>query len=358
VTRIELDTDSQRHGALMLATPREAGFRMPAEWEPHECCWMAWPARQDLWQDLPAAQRGYAGVARAIRQFEPVRMVADPESYSAARDACGPDIEVVAWPIDEAWIRDNGPTFLTRSDGKRAGAAWRFNAWGGKNPQYASDARLGGRLLTSVGAPVYHSSLVVEGGGIHTDGEGTILTTESVVLNRNRNPGITKAEAERELCEALGARKVIWLPGDLEEVTGDITDGHIDGIACFVRPGVVLYESDPTATGVLGQIAKENLRALASATDAAGRRLEIIHMEDAHELVTHHRLFARSYINFYIANGGIVMPGFGIAEDERAKTILQDAFPQRKVVQVDVTGIAPGGGGIHCITQQQPAASR
>jgi agmatine deiminase len=182
-----------------------------------------------------------------------------------------------------------------------------------------------------------------------------VITTESVVLNPNRNPGITKSAAEHELCEALGATKVVWLPGDPDSVFVDITDGHVDGLVSFVNPGVVIYESDPSATGPALRLAADNRRALELATDAHGRRLKIISMDDAYEVETPHPMFSRSYVNFYIANGGIVMPGFGVPGDARARSVVQAAFPDREVVQIDITHLASGGGGIHCITQQQPA---
>ena len=210
-------------------------------------------------------------------------------------------------------------------------------------------------MLSIAAAPLDQSCLCLEGGAIHTDGAGTVITTESVVLNPNRNPGITKAAAERELCQALGAPRVIWLPGDPESVFVDITDGHVDGLVSFVRPGVVIYESDPSATGAAMQLAADNRRALETAVDAAGRRLQIISMDDACEVQTPHSMFSRSYVNFYIANGGVVMPRFGVPGDARARAVVQAAFPDREVVQIDITQLASGGGGIHCITQQQPA---
>ncbi len=340
----------------MLNTPRDGGYRMPAEWAPHECCWMSWPSKADQWPDgLVGAQETYAAVARAIRRFEPVRMVVEPGRVEDARALCGTDIECIAIPIDDPWMRDSGPTFLVRGDGTLAGTAWRFNSWGGKTSDYGHNARLAGRVLSRASAPVYQSSLCLEGGGIHTDGEGTVVTTESVVLNANRNPGISRSAAERELCDALGVTKVIWLPGDSASVFVDITDGHVDGLVSFVRPGVVIYERDPTATGAAADLATANRRALEAATDAAGRRLQIITIDDAFEVVTPHRLFSRSYVNFYIANGGIVMPCFGVPGDQRALAVMQVAFPDREIVQVDITRLASGGGGIHCITQQQPA---
>jgi agmatine deiminase len=339
----------------LLETPLALGFRMPAEWTPHECCWMAWPSREEQWVDgLAAAQKTYAAVAQAIRRFEPVRMVAEPEGAQAARALCGGGIEVLEFPIDDPWMRDTGPTFLKAADGSRCGTAWRFNSWGGKTPDYAENARLAGRVLGAAGVPQYQSSLCLEGGALQVDGEGTVITTESVVLNPNRNPGLGRQAAERELCAALGARRVIWLPGDPDGVHTDITDGHIDGLVAFVKPGVVLFESDPSATGAALRLAAENRRALEGALDACGRRLQILSIDDAHEVQTAHRLFCRSYVNFYLANGGLVMPSYGVPGDARARAVLQAAFPDREIAPVDVTHLASGGGGIHCITQQEP----
>lgn len=343
-------------GVSMLETPLAAGLRMPAEWTRHECCWMAWPSRDDQWIDgLAGAQRTYASIAQAIRRFEPVRMVAEPRRAQDARDQCGEDIDIIPLPIDDPWMRDSGPTFIRDASGNHAGTAWRFNAWGGKVPEYAENARLARRVLDLAGAPCYQSSLCLEGGAIHTDGEGTIITTESVVLNRNRNPGISKHAAEQELCAALGASKVIWLPGDPNRISVDITDGHIDGLLCFVSPGVVLFESDPGASAAARQMGADNRRALEAAVDAAGRRLQIISIDNAYEAATPHDMFCRSYVNFYMANGGIVMPSYGVPGDARARSVIQACFPDREVVQIDVRELASGGGGIHCITQQQPA---
>ena len=222
-------------------------------------------------------------------------------------------------------------------------------------PEYGDNARLARRVLGFAAAPVYQSSLCLEGGGIHTDGEGTVITTESVVLNANRNPGISKSAAERELCDALGATRVIWLPGDPEAVYVDITDGHMDGLLSFVRPGVVIYESDPSATGSALRLAAENRRALESATDAPGAGCRSSRWRTPTRSRRRTSMFCRSYVNFYMANGGIVMPSFGIAGDTRARAVVQAAFPDREVVQIDITKLASGGGGIHCITQQQPA---
>lgn len=338
-------------------TPLEAGLRMPGEWARHARCWMAWPSRADLWEglwggSLAATQRAYAAVAAAIRRFEPVTMIVDPPAEEAARRLCGPDVELLALPIDDAWARDSGPSFLVDGDGRSAGTAWRFNAWGGKHQPYEADAQMAPRLLEHLGLPCHRAPLFLEGGAIHVDGEGTVLTTESVVLNPNRNPGLSKAAAERELCHALGASKVIWLPGDRDEIE---TDGHVDGLACFARPGVVIYETNPDPEDPHSRVLGENLRTLRRVTDARGRQLELVPLEEAYEAEPSTAVFCRSYINFYLVNDGVVMPAYGIAADQRARACVQRLFPERTVVSVDVRDIAPGGGAIHCITQQQPA---
>ena len=342
---------------LGLHSPAELGFSMPAEWSPHERCWMAWP-RGEYWDDLDATRRAYTAVAHAVRHFEPLSMVVDPSDLARAHDQLGSDIEILDVPIDDSWARDSGPTFLKHADGAVAGTAWRFNAWGGKTPNYGQDAQMASRILRSQDLPVYHSSLVFEGGGLHVDGEGTLLTTESVVLNPNRNPGITREAAEREICRALGVDTVIWLPGDRDDITQDITDGHVDGIACFARPGVVLFESDPRAEGAFREMDVRNRQALELAKDAKGRPLEILPLQSA-AVEGVEGLFCSSYSNFYLAgegstNGGVIMPRYGIPGDDAARDIIAAAFPGREVVQVDIGAIAPGGGGIHCITQQQP----
>jgi agmatine deiminase len=327
---------------------------MPAEWAPHARCWMAWPHRPDVWGEaLPETRKAYAAVAQAIARFEPVTMIALPDLVAEATRHCGASVEVLPLEIDDAWTRDTGPAFLVGDDGSRGATAWRFNGWGGSFEQYAEDARLAERLATHLGLPIYRSPLHLEGGALHVDGEGTILTTESCVLNPNRNPGMTRAEVERELCAALGASKVIWLPGELHP--GDVTDGHVDGLACFARPGLVLLETRTDPASPRAEILRENLRAIRGATDAKGRSLEIVEIEDAWEAEAPGETYCISYVNFYVANGGVVMPSYGIPADERARAAIEKAFPDRQVVQVDVRKIAIGGGGIHCITQQQPA---
>ena len=335
-----------------METAYEAGYRMPAEWEPHERCWMAWPTFVELWgEKLVAAQAGYAGVAKAIARFEPVTMLVPPHALATARKSCGPSVDVLEIDLDDSWTRDSGPNFVKKANGGLAASIFHFNAWGGKYERFRKDAALGHRLAEHLGIRTFSSPLFMEGGGINVDGEGTLLTTEQCVLNANRNPGITKAEAEQEFLHALGVEKVIWLAGDPDDQE---TDGHVDGIACFVRPGVVMVEVCPDENSHRYAPLNENLEILRDATDAKGRPLEVITVNEAHEAHSDGSLFCRSYINFYLANGAVIVPGYGIERDTEFVSFVEQAFPDRTVVQVDVTGIAVGGGGIHCITQQQP----
>ena len=339
------------------ATPADLGFSMPGEWAPHSACWMAWPSPHPQWQDMAAVEGAYADVANAIAAFEPVLMVADPVNSANARSLCKDNVEVIEMPLNDSWMRDSGPSFLRHPDsGLVAGTDWRFNCWGGYYPAFQEDAQTANRVLDRLGMDAFHACLVMEGGALHVDGEGTLVTTESVVLNPNRNPGIDREQAEIELCRATGARKVIWLPGDLEGDTTDMTDGHVDGIMCFIEPGVVLFERDSASTGIHAELERENRRALELATDAQGRKLQIVDLVCDHSEIGHEdELFCSSYINFYLPNGGLVMPSYGVAADAEIRDQLQRMFPERKLVAVDLNAIAPGGGGIHCITQQQPA---
>ncbi len=332
-----------------MENPADGGFFMPAEWAPHARCWMIWPSRPEVWDDMAATKRAYAAVARAIRLFEPVTMVANAADVREAEEYLGPAIEVMAAPVDDSWSRDIGPCFLIDGKGGLAGADFRFNAWGGKYEGYDNDDRLAGKLLEATGARPFTSTLTAEGGGITVDGEGTLITTESCFPNANRNPGWSRDEIEAELKRTLGVAKVIWIPGDPNEKE---TDGHVDGIAAFVRPGVVLVEAteDPAYSAVM----QENLKALRGQRDAKGRELELIVISDASEAESDCWRFCRSYVNSYIANGGVVMPCYGVETDRLAMEAFRRIYPERQMVPVAIDDIAIGGGGIHCITQQQP----
>ena len=335
--------------------PAEDGFRMPAEWAPHARCWMAWACNDEVFSDLAAARAAYAGVARAIARFEPVTMVANRADLEGARALSGKTVETIHHPTDNAWMRDHGPTFVVDPGGRIAGINWGFNGWGKNTDDFAQDAVLPARILERLALPFYRAPFVLEGGSIHTDGEGTLLVTESCLLNPNRNPRLDRAEIETNLGRWLGVRKVIWLGDGLED---DETDGHVDNLACFARPGLVLaLTTDDPADGNFLAL-QDNLERLRKATDTAGRTLEVVEIVQPDRRDGHAGRLALSYVNFYIANGGIVMPAFDAPEDEAAFEIVRRAFPERTVVAVNANGIVQGGGGIHCITQQQPAPAR
>ena len=325
---------------------------MPPEWHEHDRCWMAWPHRDVMFGDrLAESQQAYADIANAIAAFEPVSMLAAPSAVDHCRSMLRGDVTVLAVEIDDSWMRDSGPNFVINSDGELGASVFHFNAWGQKHVPWGKDAAVGHRIAEYLGIRSFSSTIYMEGGNVNVDGQGTVLATEQCVLNPNRNPGLGRDEAAEILCEALGAAKVVWVPGDEEDTE---TDGHIDGIACFVEPGKVLVEICPDQTIPRYDILQANLEAIRGATDASGRTFEVDVIEEAHEADRKTDIFAMSYINFYLANGAVIMPSFGIDRDAEARAKLASLYPEREIVQIDVSSIAIGGGGIHCITQQQP----
>jgi agmatine deiminase len=334
-----------------MGDPIDAGYRMPPEWAPHTRCWMAWPCNQETFTDLPVARQAYAAVARAIARFEPVSMIANARHIEDARAQCGDRVECFPLEIEDSWVRDTGPTYLVDRRGGLAGVDWPFNNYGEIDDNYENDKRIAQRLLERSGGRRFEAPFILEGGAIHTDGRGTLLTTESVVLNQNRNPGLTKAEAEEVFRTHLAVEKVIWLDKALDI---DTTDGHVDNLACFVRPGVVaaLVSEDPADSHYAPL--RENLRRLENAKDAAGQSLEIIEIRQPSRKEFRGERVCASYINFYIANDGIVVPVFDDPADRDALEALERAFPNRVVVPVPGIDIVRGGGCIHCITQQEP----
>ncbi len=330
--------------------PRDVGLYMPGEWAPHTCCWMAWPCREGLWADSRATMQDYANVAAAIARFEAVKMLVPPGKEGQAGALLGEGVEIVTMPIDDSWARDSGPNFLVGGD-RLAGSDWVFNAWGGKYDPYDQDAHMGRRILELAGADRFGSWLVAEGGGITVDGEGTVITTESCFLNRNRNPDRSRKEIESELCRTLGAEKVIWIPGDVEETE---TDGHVDGIAAFIEPGRVLVEVNPDKTDPHYAVGVENAKALAGQVDARGRKLELDFIDEG---IYHEGIWnggCSSYVNSYLANGAVIVPGYGYDRDANAVATYERLYPDREVVQVPIHSLSLGGGGVHCVTQQQP----
>jgi agmatine deiminase len=360
--------------ATLDSTPAADGFRMPGEFEPHCGCWIAWPERPDNWRlDAAPAQEAYAAVAEAIAVSEPVTVGASDAQFERARSMLSPAIRVLELSTDDAWMRDTGPSFVLDPHGQRRGVDWRFNAWGGLHgglySSWDRDQRVAAKVLEVEGAQRYRAPIVLEGGSIHVDGQGTLITTEECLLNPNRNPTRSREQIERVLLDYLGARKVIWLGQGVYE---DETDGHVDNLACFARPGLVLLtwsedESDPQHA--ISRDAAERLRA---GSDANGRPFEVVRLPAPGPLrITEQEAqgiapapgtlprragdrMAASYANFYIGNSRIVFPLLDERHDEEAAEILRGCFPGREVLGVPAREILLGGGNIHCITQQVP----
>ncbi|MEV7521882.1 agmatine deiminase family protein [Streptomyces sp. NPDC091371] len=332
-----------------------AEYRMPAEWSEHEGTLMAWPTREDLWGSVLAdVKEEYANVARAIAAFEPVTMVAPPGHGDDARTHCGDGVTVIELPLDDSWFRDSAPLFVLDADGNRAGVDFRFNAWGGKHHPFDADDRVSALLLDHVGADRIASDMILEGGAITVDGEGTLITTEQCLLHPNRNPGLTRDEIEAELKARLGVTKVIWLPyGGLLDTE---TDGHVDGVCAFAAPGTVVVSLPDNPNHPDYARMRANRAVLEASTDARGRRLEIVDVPQTAFVDFADGEIEVSYLNYYLANGGVVVPVAGLAQDEDALAVIASAHPGRKVVGVRALAIAFGGGGVHCITQQIPAA--
>lgn len=320
---------------------------MPGEWAPHRRTWMCWPCRAELWGDgLARAKAAYAAVARAIARHEPVIMVARPEDADEAAAEL-PGIEVWTEPLDDSWARDIGPTFLKGPDGGAA-VAWRFNAWGGKYARFDQDAQFAVRAAERDGTKTYRAPLVCEGGAMHSDGQGTLLTTEQCLLNPNRNPGMEKQTVTKILRDFTGAQRVIWIGGTFSDTE---TDGHIDNIASFAAPGTVIV-------GVPDSRSHPDYAAVADAIrQLKSEDLKVIELVQP-RTIRHDRqgrLLQTSYVNFYLCNGGLVMPSFDDPHDEAARALLADVFADRAISVIPAQGIVAGGGGIHCITQQEPA---
>lgn len=242
------------------------GWWMPAEWARHAATWMVWPHNQALWETtwgvtLAQVQQDFARVANAIARFEPVKMIVDPSAVAGAKALCGLGIELIEQAVNDSWCRDSGPTFVCHPQLGTAGVSWRFNAWGGKSA-YDLDESLARRVLNNLGLACFGTPLSNEGGAIHVDGEGTLITTESVLLNPNRNPGVSKAEIEDIFTRLLGIKKTIWLPGDPDYVTGDMTDGHVDGVCAFARPGVLLVDATHDQGSVYADVVRETVAPL------------------------------------------------------------------------------------------------
>lgn len=344
-------------GAVGTGSDRvpEGDRRFGAEWDSHARTFMSWPALESVWaEDLRYVREDIARIARAVGEYEYVVMMAMPDQRKAAQRACGSQVEVIPLAVDDMWARDTVPVFVEQGD-KVIGVDFHFNGWGDKQ-EHPNDARVGRILLPKYGIPRVEAPLVAEGGSFETDGEGTLLITESSIVNDNRNPGMSRDDIEADLMETLGVEKVVWLKGVRGE---DITDAHVDSLVRFTAPGVVLLDQvfPGTPPDSWSRAADQARGVLDEATDARGRRFEVIDLPqpDLDRITGEGDDFVSTYANFYVANDSVFMPRFGDRKaDDRARGILQEHFPDRDIVPVVIDTVASGGGGIHCATHDQP----
>lgn len=330
---------------------------MPDEGAPHTRTWMAFGAQRSIWGRhlLPEVQLNLTLIANTIADFEPVTMLVRSEEMTRAKKAVSDSVALLETKLDDLWIRDTGPTFLVNEAGKKAAVDFNFNGWG-KKQTHRHDRNVAAFIANAAEVPRITTDLVMEGGCIEVDGEGTAIITESCVLNQNRNPGMSKAAFEDLLMPLLGLDKIIWLPG----VRGkDITDGHTDFYARFVRPGVVVAGYEPNSKYDDHNITKQQIAMLREASDAQGNDLKV-EVLTAPEWVRpkfEGDDFAAGYIGYYVCNEAVIAQEFGDKEaDEKAAETLSRLFPGREIVALNVDGIAAGGGSIHCATQQEPQA--
>lgn len=337
------------------SSAKAAGFRAPLESDPHELTIMQWPSRAKIYggkRDLESVQSKVALIAKSIAKFEPVVVLATPGQSQVAAKTLGPSIAVWDVPTEDLWCRDSGPTFVVSADGRAAVSDLGFNGWGGKQ-SHADDGRIAQRVADRLKLPVFANGIAGEAGGVETDGAGTLLAHESSWINPNRNSK-SKADVERLLLDALGAEHMIWAPG----IKGaDITDYHIDALARFVKPGQVIIQlgKSPDRSDPWSVAAFETYKVLKSARDAQGRALDIVVIPEPVRIRSQSKDFVSSYVNYYVCNGGVIGAEFGDdTADAKAQGILQQLYPGRQIVSLNVDPIGEAGGGIHCATQQKP----
>jgi agmatine deiminase len=336
---------------------------MPAETAPQERVWMAFPAGGytlgDTAEEAHAARTTWAAVANAAVEFEPVTVVVTPDDVRIAARYLDPAVEVLTAELNDAWMRDIGPTFVLDDDGRLGAVDWVFNGWGGHDwARWDKDSLIGAEVAGRSGARHITSRLVNEGGGIQVDGQGTVLLTETVQLDPGRNPGFTKAEVEAELARTIGATHAVWLPRGLTRDSERFgTRGHVDIVAAIPSPGTLLVQSQQDPEHPDFEVSREIISFLSTTRDAAGREWNIIEVPAPVTLRDHEGFVDYSYINHLVVNGGVIACTFADPNDEKALRILADAYPGRRIVGIDARELFARGGGIHCITQQQPAAS-
>ncbi len=362
---------------ILKSFPKEDGFRMPGEFEPHEGCWMIWPERTDNFRlGAKPAQAAYADVAHAISRFESVTMLVSKSQFSAAREVLDPQVRVIEMATNDAWVRDTGPTFVVNDRTNEVrGIDWRFNAWGGLTDgayfPWDQDDKVASKICEIERKEIYSlENFVLEGGSIHVDGEGTLITTETCLLHESRNPHLSKKEIEDILKNYLNLEKIIWLP---QGIYLDETNEHVDNILHFIAPGKVVLAWTDDKSDPQYEMSTKAYDVLSDAVDAKGRKLEIFKLHIPEPVLISKAESsgvdsvdgtlprkkgdrqAASYANFYIANGAVILPVFNDNKfDQAAIDTLKRAMPEHEIVPVYAREILLGGGNIHCITQQQP----
>lgn len=337
-----------------------SGFRWPAEWEPHAATWLVWPHNPDTWPGkLSRIPPVFAQMVRALLPGERVEILVRTAAEQAAAEflltehrALGAGVRFHMIDSNDSWVRDHGPVFLRNEAGTLRALDWGYNAWGAKYPDWAADALVAVRIADQLDLEVQRPGIILEGGSIDGDGQGTVLTTESCLLNPNRNPGLKRPDVEGQLARYLGAEKVLWLG---EGIAGDDTDGHIDDLTRFVAPGVVVTAIETNPEDANYGPLQENRDRLSGMRDATGRVLEVVELPMPAPLRENDLRLPASYANFYIANGVVLVPVFEDAADARALGVLGELLPDRAIVGIPARDLVLGLGACHCLTQQQPA---
>ncbi|SKC05736.1 agmatine deiminase [Arthrobacter sp. 31Cvi3.1E] len=335
---------------------------MPSETAPQDRVWMAFPTGGytlgDTEEEAHAARSTWAAVANAVLEFEPVTMVVAPDDVETAARYLDPRVEVLTAELNDAWMRDIGPSFVLDANKQLGAVDWIFNGWGAQDwAAWDKDSQIAANITGRANATHLPSGIVNEGGGIQVDGEGTVLVTETVQLDEGRNPGLTKSDIEEELARTIGATHVVWLPRGLTRDSEKFgTRGHVDIVAAIPSPGTLLVHSQQNPEHPDHAVSREIIDFLRTTHDAAGRDWNIIEVPAPETLTDDEGYVDYSYINHLVVNGGVIACSFNDPMDEKALRILADAYPGRRVVSVDARELFARGGGIHCITQQQPSA--
>ncbi len=340
---------------------KQSNWFMPEESEPHERTWMSFVASYDIWEDrqVPEVQKNLAAIAKMIANYEPLSILVRPKDFKLAEKMLGGlnaykhPITLIPFELNDLWMRDTGPSFLINEEGEKAAVNFNFNGWG-EDQVYKFDAKVADFVANNSGVESIRSNLVLEGGCFELDGQGTAIMTESCILNGNRNPGKSKAVVEEELKRLLGLEKIIWLKG----IKGkDITDGHTDFYARFAKPRVVVVSRDMDKSSYDYKITRDNIDILSKATDADDKPFELVILDAPWDITEAFgtKDFAAGYVGYYMCNGAVIMQKFGDTKaDKAARDTLAKVFPNHKIEQIAIDGIASGGGSIHCATQQEP----